>query len=397
MTTQIREIDNYFPVKMEIIPLNVKVPCDIFIHENDEIKVLLKKGECFSIEAKNTIKNKKIENLLVKNSDRKLFQNFILEFKPKEYFNNILDRYVIGNEFFYKIEKECLLPEVPITFSLYLHDGKNLNLLLEASEENPKKISLESISEGDILISRKDLNLYKLYLEQIIKDSKSDPKILKETTKILIREIYSDPTNKRNLLILGDKIEEIIEYGKIEPRALEKLLIMKKLDNYSYVHAFNVMTLSLSLGIKLKLEERELRFLGLASVLHDIGKINISPFILSKIGKLTEKEFQIYKTHVVESVKIAQELGLNREVLDGIAHHHEKLNGTGYPFKLKGEEISFLGKIISIADAYEMLTTPKPMRYPLSPYSALMILVNDKKCYEKSLLEAFIKMLGRII
>ncbi|MCS7215150.1 MAG: HD domain-containing protein [Thermodesulfovibrio sp.] len=397
MSIQIREIDNYFPVKTELIPLNIKLPCDIFIQENDEIKVFLKKGEYFSIEAKSTIKNKKIENLLVKNSDRKIFQNFILEFKPKDYFNNILDRYVINNEFFYKIERECLSPEIPITFTLYLNDGNNLNLLLEASEENPKKISQESISEGDILISKKDLNLYEKYLQQLIKDTKSDPIILKETTKLLLREIYSDPTNKKNLLIVGDKIDEIIEYGKVEPQALKRLLIMKKLDNYSYVHAFNVMTLCLALGLKIKLSENELRLLGLASILHDIGKTNISPIILSKIGKLTEKEFEVYKTHVIESVKIAEDLGLHKEVIDGIAHHHEKLNGTGYPFKLKGEQISFIGKIISICDAYEMLTTPKPMKYPLSPYNALMILVNDKKCYDKSLLETFIKMLGRII
>lgn len=104
------------------------------------------------------------------------------------------------------------------------------------------------------------------------------------------------------------------------------------------------MILSLSLGLKIKLDKEELRLLGIASALHDIGKIKISPLILSKLGKLTEKEFQIYKTHVIESVNIAKELDLPEKVIEGIAHHHEKLNGTGYPFKLKGEEISFFWK-----------------------------------------------------
>lgn len=397
MSTQIREIDNYFSFKTDLLPLGVKIPCEVFIQEDEEFKVILKQGECFNLDLKNTLKEKNITNLFVTNSNKKIFQNFILEFKPKEYFDSILDRYSINNESYYKIEKECLNSEIPVNFSLYIHDGKKFNLLIDASEENPKNILQDKLSEGDILISRKDLNLYNEYLQKLIKEGKSESKILKETTKLILREVYSEPTNRKNLVILSDKINEIIDHGTLEPTVLENFLIMKKLDNYNYVHSVNVMTLSLSLGLKIKLDKDELRLLGLASALHDIGKTKISPLILSKLGKLTEKEFQIFKTHVIESVKIAKELGLPEKVIEGIAHHHEKLNGTGYPFKLKGEKISFFGKIIAIADAYEMLTTPKAMRYALTPYNALMILIQDKRCYDKPLLETFIKMLGRLV
>lgn len=397
MATQIREIDNYFSFKVDLFPLGVKIPCEVFIQEDEEFKVILKQGECFSLDLKNSLKEKNITNLFVTNSNKKIFQDFLLEFKPKEYFDSILDRYTINNESYYKIEKECLDPEIPLNFCLYLNDGKSFNILLEASEENPKNISQDKISDGDILISKKDLRLYNEYLQKLIKEGKSEPKILKETIKLILRDIYSEPTNRKNLMILGDKIDEIINYGTLESKVLEKFLIMKKLDNYNYVHSLNVMTLSLSLGLKIKLDKDDLRLLGLASALHDIGKTKISPLILSKLGKLTEKEFQIFKTHVIESVKIAKELALPDKVIEGIAHHHEKLNGNGYPFKLKGEKISFFGKIIAIVDAYEMLTTPKAMKYPLTPYNALMILVQDKAYYDKALLETFIKMLGRLI
>lgn len=397
MATQVIEIDNYFPVKTELLPLGIEMPCDIFIQEDGELKVILKQGERFSFFLKNKLREKKITNLYIDKSNEKIFQDFLLEFKPKEYFDNILDRYQINNEFYYKIEKECLSPEIPVTFSLYFHDGKNFNIFLDASEENPKAISQDYLPEEDILISRKDLDRYKEYLEKLIKERKYESKILKETAKLILRDVYIDPTNRKNLVILCDKINQIIDYGIIEPKVLENLLIMKKFDNYNYVHSLNVMILSLSLGLKIKLDKEELRLLGIASALHDIGKIKISPLILSKLGKLTEKEFQIYKPHVIESVNIAKELDLPEKVIEGIAHHHEKLNGTGYPFKLKGEEISFFGKIIAIADAYEMLTTPRAMKYALTPYNALMILVQDRGCYDKSLLETFIKMLGRLI
>lgn len=397
MATQIREIDNYFSFKTELLPLGIQIPCEIFIQEDGEFKVILKEGEHFSLDLKNDLKEKNINNLFVSNSNKKIFQDFLLEFKPKEYFDSLLDRYTINNESYFKIEKECLNPEIPLNFCLYLHDGQSFNLLLDASEENPKNISEDKLSQGDILISKKDLNRYNEYLQKLIKEGKGETKILKETTKLILRDIYSEPTNRKNLMILGDKIDEIINYGTLESKVLENFLIMKKLDNYNYVHSLNVMTLSLSLGLKIKLDKDDLKLLGLASALHDIGKTKISPLILSKLGKLTEKEFQIFKTHVIESVKIAKELGLPEKVIEGIAHHHEKLNGNGYPFKLKGEKISFFGKIIAITDAYEMLTTPKAMKYALTPYNALMILVQDKGCYDKVLLETFIKMLGRLI
>ncbi|ODA43400.1 HD domain protein [Thermodesulfovibrio sp. N1] len=84
-------------------------------------------------------------------------------------------------------------------------------------------------------------------------------------------------------------------------------------------------------------------------------------------------------------------------MIEGIAQHHEKLNGKGYPFKLKGEQISIFGKIISIVDAYDVLTTPQPLRYSLTPFNALQILVQDKGSYDKNFLEIFIKMIGRLI
>lgn len=399
MTLKIKELDNYFPIKLECLPIGFEVPGEVFIKDEDgEIKTILQRGEHFSLDLKKKLSDRKINVIYVKNQERRIFQDLILQCKSKEYFDSIIDRYVIGNESYFKIEKDCLSPEFPINFSIYLNDGKSLKLLIEATEEDQKNVSQDlNLLDGDFLIAKKDLEQYKKYLLNLLEKTKNEASLLKESTKILIREVYSDPMNRKNLLILGDEIDRIIDYGTLDKDALKKLLIMKKLDNYSYVHAFNVMTLCVALGLKLGLQRDELKLLGLASALHDIGKINISPGILAKLGKLTEREFEIYKTHVSESVKIAKELGLSEKVIEGIAHHHEKLDGSGYPFGLKKEQISLFGQIISITDAYEMLTTPKPMKYPLTPYNALLILVQEKGCYNKNLLEIFIKLLGRLI
>ena len=396
MTTRIKEIKDYIEVELELIPSGMKIPFDIFVFEEGEIKQILTKGENFSSIKKTTLKEKNIDKVYIKTEDKKSFQNLIYEVNPKEYIDRLLDRHTIKNEFYFKIEKECLEPELPVNFNLYVYDGKNLRLIYQGNEKEPFSIKNE-IPDGDILIAKEDLNLYEDYLLTLARKRSNEPQIIKETTKLIIREIYNEPTNRDKLLILADKIDEIINYGTFNPDILEKFLIMKKHDNYCYIHSINVMTLSLSLGLKIKMNEEELRLLGMAAVLHDIGKIKISPTILSKIGRMSDLEFNIYKTHVNESVKIAKELGLPDKVIKGIAHHHEKLNGKGYPFNLKGEQISLLGKIISIVDGYEVLTTPQPLRYAFTPFNALQILVQDKGAYDKNFLEIFIKMIGRLI
>lgn len=397
MSTQVLEIDSYFPIKVDLIPQGIELPCDIFISESNDYKILSKKGEKFTLEIMQNLKDRKIETLFINNKDKKNFCNFICEYKPKECFDNLLDRYTICNEIYYKVEKECLDPEIPVNFSLYINDGKRFNLYLEASDENPKNISVNRIPEGDLLISKRDLNRYSEYLKKLMKERKNEPVILKETTKLILRDVYSEPANKQNLLILIDKINEIVEFASAEAKIIKSLLVFKKLDNYNYIHSFNVLSLSIAIGLKIKLDFEELKILATAAALHDIGKIKISPLILSKVGKLSDREFQIYKTHVQESINLAKTLGVDEKVLLGIAHHHEKLNGNGYPFGLKGSNISLFGQIIGICDAYDLLTTPKPMKYPLTPFNALMILVQDKGCYEKRLLEVFIKMLGKLI
>ncbi len=111
------------------------------------------------------------------------------------------------------------------------------------------------------------------------------------------------------------------------------------------------------------------------------------------MGKLSAHEFEIYKTYVIESVKIASKLDVSDEIKNGILHHHEKIKGKGYPQKLKGDEISLFGKNLSIFDAYDILTSPIFTRYALTPFQALQIMVRDK-CYDKKFLEIFVKLFG---
>lgn len=391
------EVQDYVPFNIDLLPLGKRVPFEVFILEDGQIKQVLNRGNIFTRLLKDTLEEKNIKTLYIHLNERNLFNKFIDESKPPDYFDKILERFIINHEKYFKIDKNCLISEVPVNFAIHVYDGKNLSLWINASEANSIKIDSENFPDGDLLISKKDLFLYQEYLERVLRENKGNEYVLKDKAKILIRELYENPESRKGLIILMEQIDSLIELISTDKDLILKLTDLKKHDNYTYTHSLNVMTLSVGLGIKIGLDREVLKELAISSILHDIGKTKISPLILAKLGRLTDKEFEIYKTHVNYSVEISKQFNLSEVIISGIAHHHEKLNGKGYPMKLKGDEISLFGKIIAIVDAFDMMTTPKPLKYPLTPFNSLQILVQDKGCFDKELLSIFIKMLGRII
>lgn len=396
-SVQIREVDDYFPFSIDLLPSGIKIPFDIYMVEENQMKPVINKGNYFTNLLKDALREKGIKTLYIHLNDRKIFNDFIYQNKPSDYFNSLLERFRINNELYFKIDKNCLTSEVLINFPIYVYDGEKLKIFINANEKEQKEVEPENIPEGDLLIKKEDIPLYYEYLNSLLNSTDKKEYVLKEHSKLLLRELYENPFNRKTLIALIDKIDKILDCLYIDKDFLLKLGDLKKHDNYSYLHSLNVMTMSAALGIKINLDRESLRNLTIAGALHDIGKTRISPLILSKLGRLNDREFEIYKTHVIESVNIVRQLDLPEIIISGIAHHHEKLNGKGYPMRLKGDEISLFGKIIAVVDAFDMMTTPKPMKYALTPFNALSILVQDRGCYDKELLATFIKMLGRMI
>jgi putative nucleotidyltransferase with HDIG domain len=151
------------------------------------------------------------------------------------------------------------------------------------------------------------------------------------------------------------------------------------------------------LAVQIGLDKERIIRLGLGAILHDIGKTQIPHEIVNKQGKLTDTEYNVIKQHVVRGYEILKE---QKEVpeasLIAVLQHHEKLSGRGYPFGIKGKDIKLFGRITSIADCYDSLTTRRPYKPPLTPYFALSIIVKEKGDYDPELLKAFVKMLGKV-
>lgn len=136
-------------------------------------------------------------------------------------------------------------------------------------------------------------------------------------------------------------------------------------------HTDRVTTYAYSLGVKLNFKASELDELFLVAKLHDIGKIGINEEILLKPGKLTNDEFMIMKTHSEKGYRILQAMGELENVAKCVLCHHEKWDGSGYPLGLKEDEIPLISRIISIVDAYDVMTSKRPYKKPMTKESAI--------------------------
>lgn len=178
--------------------------------------------------------------------------------------------------------------------------------------------------------------------------------------------------------------------------ALTSLTRMKSYDEYTFVHSLDVCILSLSLARHLNLPREEMVEIGIGALLHDAGKMRIDPQILKKPDTLDEKEWLEMRKHPVYSLEIMEESkGLPEQSKQLALQHHERYNGNGYPFGLKGEAISLGGQIAGVIDFYDAVTADRPFQKAIQPHEAIRTLY-EKGPEEFNLLmvERFIQCIG---
>ncbi len=145
-------------------------------------------------------------------------------------------------------------------------------------------------------------------------------------------------------------------------------------DPYTRGHSDRVTRYSLLIAKEMGLDPGFLEILRISAQLHDVGKIGIEDRILKKPGALTPEEFEIMKTHTTKGANILRPVPQLREMLPGIELHHEALNGRGYPYGLKGDQIPLLARVIAVADTFDALTTNRPYQQEHDPLEALRII-----------------------
>lgn len=175
--------------------------------------------------------------------------------------------------------------------------------------------------------------------------------------------------------------------------ALAEALEMK--DYYTGGHTNRVSKYCMAIANRLDLGEKDMESLWLASILHDIGKIGVSDLVLQKPGKLNDEEFQVMSKHSQYGSEILSHIRSHRAVIPGVRGHHEQFNGRGYPDGLQGEEIPLIARIITVADAYDAMTSDRPYRKALSHKEAMAELNRCKGTqFDPELVDAFTAAYG---
>lgn len=177
--------------------------------------------------------------------------------------------------------------------------------------------------------------------------------------------------------------------------ALISLVRLKNKDDYTYMHSVAVCALMVALAKELGLSEAETSQAGMAGLLHDIGKAGIPLDVLNKPGALTDEEFTTVKLHPERGHAMLVQSNITDEVvLDVCLHHHEKVNGMGYPHKLKADQISLFAKMGAVCDVYDAVTSNRPYKDGWEPGASLQRMAQWAEHFDDTVFKAFVKSVG---
>jgi len=195
---------------------------------------------------------------------------------------------------------------------------------------------------------------------------------------------------------IGPLADEMVQSITRNNSALVSLTSLKRQDEYTFMHCVSVGIFMISLGRQLGLNLNQLRTLGTAGLMHDVGKARIPLNVLNKPRSLNEDENRVMRSHPKIGYETLLESGFSDPaILDVVLHHHEKLDGTGYPDALRDQEISLFVRIATVADVYDAITSNRVYHSAMQPTAALrLIRKRSGSDFDSAVAQALIKVVG---
>ncbi|MGL6231682.1 HD-GYP domain-containing protein [Aeromonas rivipollensis] len=275
---------------------------------------------------------------------------------------------------------------------------------------------VDALIRRGVLTVRVDLARSKLPgIEQVVSPSPSHsagsarPAGSGEGRELKIRRLYQEARELQGKFIrhlkAGEPIditplaavaEEMVDTMFTHGDAMLCLARIRAKDAYLMEHSMNVAILLANFGRYLGLERNVLKELTLGGLLHDVGKIMTPDEVLNKPGKLTDEEFGVMRQHVVHSYDIlSNTAGITPTMLEVAANHHERLDGTGYPQRLKGDQLSLYTRMSGIVDVYDAVTADRVYKQGMQPTQAFRVLLKGiDQHFDAELVTKFIKCMG---
>jgi len=213
---------------------------------------------------------------------------------------------------------------------------------------------------------------------------------------VSMMEKLLDAPTAENIKASKQAIYHLSDMVMADDDTAKNMLMITSHDFYTYTHSVNVGITSVLLSKEIfkNSDAHDLHELAAGFFLHDLGKINIDPNVLNKPARLDEAEMKLIRTHPYQGYKLLQAAdALSPECSTIVMQHHEAFNGTGYPRKLKGQEIHLYGRICAIADVFDALTAERSYKKALKTFDALSLMKQNMiENFDKELFKNFVKI-----
>lgn len=277
----------------------------------------------------------------------------------------------------------------------YFKEKENLDIFL-----NKFQYTLLALSLALILVF---IYIHKKVSQRVSKPFEEVLELIKTESNHPLTEDLIKTVRKDELIAIKDYIAGINEILKKQDVKLKQNLfsvmdilidLLEIKDSYTASHSKQVRKYSVGIAEMMGLDEKQIQDIAFAATLHDIGKIGVAHNILNKPGQLTTQEFTIIKQHPVAADNVLKHIDDLEDICKIIRHHHEKFDGTGYPDKLTGEEIPLGARIVSVADAFDAMTSNRPYRRALSFEAGIDILQKERgRQFDPQIVDYFIRYL----
>lgn len=281
------------------------------------------------------------------------------------------------NHEYIKIRVGSLLPGQAITFNLYVLLNTRHVLYLRAGEvlAKDKITQLEEKGSDSFYIETKDRQAFKDYIHNKMNSDELDARqkafLLKESSFHLVEELFEKPDIDEALSESKEIIRDFVSYVDQEPEGVAHLIGLSSHDFYTYNHSLDVSIYAIGLAKIIGFSGDELVEMGRGGIFHDIGKRKVDPNIICKKGPLDDHEWAQMQKHPQYGLEILNEHDVSDAVIAACFEHHENFLGNGYPQGLDGEDIHPFGRIISIVDCYDAMTTKRSYNEPMAPLEAM--------------------------
>jgi putative nucleotidyltransferase with HDIG domain len=200
-----------------------------------------------------------------------------------------------------------------------------------------------------------------------------------------------------NTEICGNVVEHLADSVLRNPHALTSLSRLKSFDQYTFFHSVNTSILAMTLGYRLGFERDALHLLGMGALLHDVGKMTVPLEILNKPGRYRPDEYEIMKQHALRGAEILNRTsGMHEDIIRPALEHHERADGTGYPFKRRATDLSQYGLISGIVDVYDAITSDRVYHKAIPAHRAVQFIfaLGQRGQLDTELVQHFVRCVG---